>query len=454
MSNPWRSEARALLMLAMPMIAGNIAWSAIAATDLLLLGWLGTDAVAAGALAINLFSAMLIFGMGLVTAAAPLIAEERGRRRHSVRDVRRTVHQTLRAALIFAVPAWIILWQCEAILLAMGQDAHLAHKAGELMHGLQWALLPFLGFTTLRNFISALERPSWAVIIMLCAIPFNVLTGWVLIFGHLGLPALGIAGAGLASTLSSSFLFFTLLFVISRDRGFRRYRLLGRFWRRDRERLRAIWRLGLPIAVMLGLESTVFNASALLMGLIGKESLAAHAVSIQIISLLFMVPLGIGQAATVRVGLAQGRGDKAGVGRAGWLSLMTGIGFACVAAASLIAFPRWLIAIFLDTQDPANARTVALAITFLGVAGLFQLADATQAVGAGVLRGIRDTKIPMIFALVGYWIIGIGVGTFLAFPLHMGGLGIWIGLASGLGVVAALLVVRWTRREKLGILSH
>ncbi|BAV64288.1 MATE family efflux transporter [Sphingobium cloacae] len=454
MGHPWRSEARALLTLALPMIAGNIAWSAIAATDLLLLGWLGTDAVAAGALAINLFAAMLIFGMGLVTAAAPLIAEERGRRRHSVRDVRRTVHQTLRAALIFAIPAWLVLWQCEAILLAMGQDAHLARKAGELMHGLQWALLPFLGFSTLRNFISALERPSWAVIVMLCAIPFNVLVGWVLIFGHLGLPALGIAGAGLASTLSSSFLFFTLLFVIMYDRGFRRYRLLGRFWRRDSERLRAIWRLGLPIAVMLGLESAVFNASALLMGLIGKEPLAAHAVSIQIISLLFMVPLGIGQAATVRVGLAHGRGDKDGVGRSGWLSLMIGIAFACAAAASLILFPRWLIAIFLDTQDPANARTVALAIVFLGVAALFQLVDATQAVGAGVLRGIRDTKIPMIFALVGYWIIGIGVGTFLAFPMHMGGLGIWIGLASGLSVVAALLVARWAMRKKLGLLSR
>ncbi|SCW45576.1 multidrug resistance protein, MATE family [Sphingobium faniae] len=454
MTHAWRPEARALLTLALPMIAGNIAWSAIAATDLLLLGWLGTDAVAAGALAINLFAAMLIFGMGLVTAAAPLIAEERGRRRHSVRDVRRTVHQTLRAALIFAVPAWLILWQCEAILLAMGQDAHLAHMAGELMRGLQWALLPFLGFSTLRNFISALERPLWAVIIMFCAIPLNVLAGWVLIFGHLGMPALGIAGAGLASTLSSSFLFFALLLVLSRDRGFRRYRLLGQFWRRDRERLSAIWRLGLPIAVMLGLESAVFNASALLMGLIDKETLAAHAVAIQIASLLFMVPMGMGQAATVRVGLAQGRRDKAGVARSGWLSLAMGIGFACIAATTLIAFPRWLIAIFLDTQAPANARTVALAITFLGVAALFQLVDATQAVAAGVLRGIQDTKIPMLFALIGYWVIGLGVGTFLAFPLHMGGLGIWIGLASGLCVVAILLVMRWARREELGLLSH
>ena len=238
MSSPWRLEAGALIALALPMIAGNIAWSAIAATDLLLLGRIGAQAVAAGALAINLFHALLIFGMGLVTAASPLIATERGRRRHSVRDVRRTVHQTLRAALLFVIPAWAILWECESILLAMGQQPDLAHQAGELMRGLQWALLPFLGFTTLRNFIAALERPVWGLLVMMAAIPFNVLMGWALIFGHMGFPALGLHGAGLASTLSSCFLFLGLVAVILIDRRFRRYRLMGHFWTRDRERHR------------------------------------------------------------------------------------------------------------------------------------------------------------------------------------------------------------------------
>lgn len=339
MASPWRLEAGALTALALPMIAGNIAWAGIAATDLLLLGRLGAGAVASGALAINLFNALLIFGMGLVTAAAPLIATERGRRRHSVRDVRRTVHQTLRAAALFVLPAWALLWESEAILLMMGQEADLARQAGELMRGLQWALLPFLGFTTLRNFISALERPVWGLVIMVCAIPFNVLAGWALIFGHLGFPALGIFGAGIASSLSSSFLFFGLLSVILIDRRFRRYRLLGRFWNRDRERHRAVWALGLPIAITLGLETTVFNASAFLMGLIDRDSLAAHAVAIQIAALVFMVPMGIGQAATVRVGLAYGKRDRAGVGRAGWLALAIGTGFALMAAAMLIAFP-------------------------------------------------------------------------------------------------------------------
>ena len=452
--SPWRMEAGALVALALPMIAGNIAWAGIAATDLLLLGRLGTEAVAAGALAINLFNALLIFGMGLVTAAAPLIANARGRRRHSVRDVRRTVHQTLRAALFFVLPAWALLWQSEPILLALGQQPDLAHEAGRLMRGLQWALLPFLGFTTLRNFIAALERPVWGLIIMVCAIPFNLLAGWALIFGHLGFPALGLLGAGIASSLSSSFLFFGLLAILLIDRRFRRYRLLGGFWSRDRERHRAVWALGLPIAVTLGLETTVFNASAFLMGLIDRDSLAAHAVAIQIAALAFMVPLGIGQAATVRVGLAYGRKDAAAIRRAGWLALIVGTAFALSAAVLLIVFPRQLAGAFLDLHDPANARTAALAVSFLSVAALFQLVDSAQAVGAGVLRGLQDTTMPMIFALIGYWVIGIGVGTLLAFPLRMEGVGIWLGLASGLGAVALLLLLRWTMRDRLGLVPR
>lgn len=308
------------------------------------------------------------------------------------------------------------------------------------------------GFTTLRNFIAALERPVWGLVIMLAAIPINVVAGWALIFGHLGLPALGLFGAGLASTLSSCFLFFGLLAVILIDRRFRRYRLMGRFWTRDRDRRRQVWALGLPIAVTLGFETTVFNASAFLMGLIGRDSLAAHAVAIQIAALVFMVPMGVGQAATVRVGVAYGRRDHAAIGRAGWLALILGTGFACCAALLLIIAPRLVVSIFLDVADPANARTAALAVSFLAIAALFQLADSAQAVGAGVLRGLQDTRMPMIFALVGYWVVGIGVGAVLAFQFDLAGFGIWIGLACGLSVVAALLIGRWAMRTRLGLL--
>lgn len=453
MTNPWRTEARALILLAVPIIAGNVAWSGIAATDLWLLGRLGSDALAAGALALNLFHAFLIFGMGLVTAAAPLIASERGRKLHSVRDIRRTVRQTLWAAVIYVLPAWALLWRAEPILIAMGQDHALSAQAGQLMHGLQWALLPFLGFSTLRNYIAAVERPLWGLVMMVLAIPFNLLVGWALIFGKFGLPPLGLFGAGLASALSSTFLFVGLAAVVVIDRGFRRYHLFGRFWAPDWHRLRAVGAIGLPIAIMLGFETTVFNASAMLMGLINKESLAAHAVAIQIAALMFMVPMGIGQAATVRVGLHYGAGDVRAVGRAGWLALILGTGFAVATALLLLAIPYQMASAFLDMDDPSNARTAQLAVSFLSVAALFQLVDAAQAIGAGVLRGLQDTRVPMFIALAGYWLVGIGTGSFLAFPMKMEGVGIWLGLASGLGTVALLLLIRWIRRERLGLLK-
>lgn len=449
---PWRTEARALLSLSVPLIIGNLGWSAIAATDLLLLGHLGADAVAAGALGLNLYTAFLIFGIGLTTAASPLIASERGRRLHSVRDIRRSVRQTIWAGALICLPSWGLLWHSEEILVLLGQDPALAAGAARLMLSLQWALLPYLLFLVLRNYVAALERPIWGVIVTLATVPFNALAGWVLIFGHFGLPAMGLRGAGLASFLSAVFMALGMIAVVSLDRRFRRYQLFGRFWVPDWNRFRTVWRVGLPIAVTLALEVTVFNAAVFLMGLIGRASLAAHAIAIQIAALCFMVPMGIGQAATVRVGYAHGRGDGAAAGRAGWLALILGTAFALLSAALLIGAPRLLISGFIDVHAPANAEVTRLAVSFLAVAALFQLVDCAQAVGSGILRGLQDTRVPMIFAAVGYWVIGIGVGTLLAFPLGMGGVGIWLGLASGLGVVAVLLVWRWMRRERLGLL--
>lgn len=448
----WWIEARGLAALAGPLVAGNLAWVAIAATDLLLLSRLGPDAVAAGALALNLYNALLVAGMGLAAAAAPLIAAERGRRRHAVRDIRRTVRQTIWACLSFCLPCWAVLWQGRAILRLFGQDPALAGDAASLLHGLQWALPPYLCFVVLRNYTAALERPIWGVVVIAAAIPVNLLAGWALIFGHFGAPPLGLFGAGLAGTISALFMLLAMMAVVARDRHFRRYRLFGRWWAADRARLATVWRIGLPIAVTSTLEVSVFAAAAFLMGLIDRASLAAHAIAIQIATLTFMVPMGIGQAATVRVGLAYGRRDAAAIGRAGWIALIVGTGFAILSALVLIGAPRWLVSAFLDLADPRNAPVVAITVSFLAVAALFQLVDSAQVIGQGALRGLRDTRVPMVFAAVGYWVIGIGIGAILAFPLGWRGLGVWLGLASGLGVVAILLVWRWARRAALGLI--
>jgi MATE family multidrug resistance protein len=448
----WRTEMRATVLLALPLVFGNLAQSVIYATDLIWVGRISADALAAAALAVNLYTACMIFGMGLMTAASPMIASERGRRSNSVRDVRRTVRQSCWAAVTIAIPLWAVMWNGEAVLLLMDQDPALAAMAGQMLRWLQWGLLPFLFFLVLRNYIAALERPRWAVGVLVAGIPVNALLAWMLIFGRLGAPQMGLAGAGLASALTNLLLFLGLLAVVMTDRQFRRYRLIGRFWVADWPRYRAVWALGLPIAVTLTFEVTVFNAAVFLMGLIDKPSLAAHAIAIQIAAMAFMVPMGLAQAATVRVGFWHGRGDAAAVARAGWLSLGISLGFSIVAATILIGAPRLLIGVFLDLDDPANALVIRLAVSFLAIAALFQIVDGAQAVGAGVLRGLHDTRVPMLYAGLGYWVVGIGVGTLLAFPLGLRGIGIWLGLASGLAAVAVLMVLRWVRRDQLGLI--
>ncbi|HEX8191825.1 MAG TPA: MATE family efflux transporter [Allosphingosinicella sp.] len=448
---PWRDEARATLALAWPLILTNVAQALIHATDVVLLGWAGARTLAAATLGVNVYIAFLIFGMGLMTAAAPMLAQELGARRHSVRDVRRTVRQAMWAAVALVVPVWAIMWNTQMLLIAIGQDPELALGAQTFVRALMWGMLPYLFYLVLRSFISALERPIWSLIVGLVAVAYNALINYALIFGKFGLPALGLQGAGIGSASANLFMFMGLAAVILLDRRFRRYRLFGRFWRPDWERFRDVWRIGLPIAITLGLEVTVFNAAVFLMGRIGAESLAAHAVAIQIASLSFMVPLGLAQAVTVRVGLAKGRGDPDGITRAGWTAFILSVGFMSVMALLMISAPGSLVGFFLDPADPASAAVTRLAVSFIFVAALFQIFDGAQVVGAGMLRGLSDTRVPMFYALFGYWGVGLGSGVALGFGLGWEGVGIWTGLAIGLATVSLLMIGRWMRRGRLGL---
>lgn len=451
-SRLWRAEARATLALAMPLILTNVAQSLIHATDVVLLGWAGPRTLAAATLGINVYFAFLIFGMGLMTASAPMLARELGARRHSVRDVRRTVRQSMWAAVAICVPVWAILWNTRLLLVWLGQDPLLAADAQLFVRALMWGMLPYFFYLVLRSLISALERPLWSLWVGLFAVLFNALLNYGLIFGRFGLPALGLQGAGIGSACANFVMFAGLGLVVLLDRRFRRYRLFGRFWRADWDRFRSVWRLGLPIAVTLGLEVTIFNAAVFLMGLIGTESLAAHAIAIQIASLSFMVPLGLGQAVTVRVGLAFGRRDRAGIAFAGWTALALAVAFMGLMALVLVAAPELLVSAFLDPADPANGPVIRLAVSFLMVAALFQIFDGAQVVGAGMLRGLHDTRVPMLYAAFGYWVVGLLTGVGLAFGLGWEGVGLWTGLATGLAVVAVLMILRWTRRDRLGLI--
>jgi MATE family multidrug resistance protein len=277
---------------------------------------------------------------GAGAAPPPLRAPAPARKRHSVRDVRRTVRQGLWMALVIVVPIWVLLWNAEHILIAMGQEPKLAEQAGVYVRHLQWAVLPFYGYIVLRSFISALERPGWALAIMAIAVAANAIGNWLLVFGKWGFPEMGIAGSGLATSIASGMMFVGMALVVMFEKRFRRYRLFGRFWRADWPRFLALLKLGAPIAGILAFEVTIFNAAAFLMGLINAESLAAHAIAMQICAVTFMIPLGLGQAVTVRVGLAFGAKDRDGITRAGWTAYVLGVGFMALMALVMVLWPH------------------------------------------------------------------------------------------------------------------
>jgi len=444
----WWREVRAMVALAYPLVLTNLAQALIATTDVVLLGWAGAHALAAASLGVNLVNACVFFGTGLVSAAAPMIAQALGERSNAVRDVRRTVRLAMWVSVALAVPMWLLLWQAKPILLLFGQQPDLARDAVRLVHPMMIGLLPLFFYYVLRAFVSALEQPIWAFVIGAVAVVLNALLNYALIFGRFGLPPLGLFGAGLGSAVSNLFMFVGMALVVTRQRRFRRFHLFGNWWRADWARFRGLWRIGLPIAVTVGFEVTIFNCAVFLMGLIGTAELAAHAIAIQLAALCFMIPLGLAQAATVRVGLAFGRGDAAGVSHAGRAALAITMVVMALTATILLSLRTELVALFLEPHSLAERHVASLAVSFLGIAALFQFFDGAQAVGAGMLRGLQDTFVPMLLALVGYWIVGLGTAVVLAFWLGWGGLGVWIGLAAGLASVAVLMVGRWMLRAR------
>jgi MATE family multidrug resistance protein len=446
----WRDELRSTLALAWPLILANLTQQVIQATDVLLMGRLGATQLAAATLALNLTFTFNLLMLGLVIASSPMMASALGQRFNAVRDVRRTFRAGLWLIAAMLPPYWLLLWHVGDLMLGLGIAPDLASQGQTFLRAYMWCTAPWLLFQLLRNFVSALERPRIVLWLSMAGIGVNALLSWALIFGHFGLPPLGLLGGGLGSTLTWLAMCGALVLVVVLDRRFRRFHLFGHWWRFDRQRTFAMVRLGWPIGVTMALEMGVFALAAYFMGWIGAPTVAAHAVALQLASITFMVPLGLGQAATVRVGLALGRRDEAGITRSGWTAWVVGVGFMGTMALGMWIFSRQLVTVFL-ADVPANAMVIGLAVSFLKVAAAFQLVDGAQVIGAGMLRGLHDTRWPLIFALVGYWGVGLGIGAWLAFAADWKGVGIWVGLASGLAAVAVLMLARWILRDWIGL---
>lgn len=436
-------ELSETLKLAVPLALTQLGQIAMMTTDIAMIGRLGSEAMAAAALAHTVFFVSFTFGMGLVSAVAPLAAQAYGARNPHL--IRRSLRVGMWAALLMSLPMMALLFRGEPILLMLGQAPASAKLAQQYLLGLAWGMLPALWFMAIRGFMSAVHRPEPILWITLAAIPANAALVYVLMYGAFGLPQLGLFGVGLASSIVNLATFLAGLWFATRRRPFRKYHVLGHFWRVDWPLMRQLVVIGAPISTAFLLEYGLFGAAGLLMGVISTTALAAHQIALQVAAILYMVPFGIGMAATVRVGHAVGRGDAGGVRRAGYIAIWLGIVLAAVLTLAVIISRFAIAEVFLGESTDAAA---ILSATLLLVGSTLFIADAIQTVVAGSLRGMSDTRIPLLFATLSYWLIGFPCAWWLGFHTPLGAAGVWVGLSVGTAVYAVLLLLRFHRMTK------
>ncbi len=447
--NSWSSHFRASLALGLPLIGTQLAQMGINFVDLVMLGWLGVDDLAASVLATTLFFIVLVAGFGLAQAAMPLVAQAMGE--GDTRSIRRAVRMGLWVCGIYGALLMPVLWFAEPILILLGQDPDLSARASEYVRIIQWSVFPILLVATLRSYLSAMELMRVILFVTLMSLGLNALFNWMFIFGNFGAPRLELAGAALASLITNIISAVVIVIYVIRTPLTQQHEIFVRFLQPDWEAFRRVVRLGIPIALSILAEVSMFSVAAVFMGWIGTIELAAHGIVLQLASISFMIPLSFSQVATIRIGHAVGRKDREGLSRAGIAVFVLGVGFALFAAMCFLLFPAPLISIYLDTENVDAKEIITYGIPLLALAAAFQIGDSLQVIGQAGLRGLQDTKVPMYIAVYSYWFVGMPAAYLLAFTAGFGGEGIWMGLALGLTVAAIFMCARYYFRDKLGL---
>ncbi|HEY4113692.1 MAG TPA: MATE family efflux transporter [Rhizomicrobium sp.] len=438
----WIAEARELLKLAGPLALTQLAQMAISVTDTLMLGRFSKEALAGAVLGNTLFYFTWIFASGQTAAVAPLIAHALGADPNDTRNVRLVTRMGFWAVLILSVPLVIFLMFAKSILLLLGQEPALADAASRFVVPLSLGLPFSLCFQVLRSYATALSRPNSALVVMLFTIVFNAVGDYILIFGHFGAPRLGLMGSGIASAGSLVFSFAVMALVVRSKQTLSRCHVFREAWRPDWSRLAEIYRLGMPIGITMLFEATLFFSANFIMGTFGVAAVAAHAIAMSVPSVTFMVPLGIGMAATVRVGLAAGARDGEAVRRAGYSAMIVAAAFMAVCTVLIFVFTFQIAALYLP-PSAVNLPVLLLAVSFLQWAGAFQVFDGLQVVAALSLRGLKDARMPMWLAGASYWLVGFPTCIWLGKGLHMQGVGVWMGLSLALVAAAAVMCGRF-----------
>jgi multidrug resistance protein, MATE family len=425
-----------MLALAGPVVLGELGWIAMGIVDTLMVGRLGAEAIGAAGIGTNTFFAIAVFGMGLLLGLDTVVSQSFGAGR--LDECHRWLVHGVFLALVLAVPITLLVWLLVWSLDSWGLDPRVLPLTRDYLSVVGWSLLPLLLYAAFRRYLQATNIVRPVMFALVSANLINAFVNWILIFGKLGAPAMGVRGSAWATVAARIYLaLFLLGAIVSRERHSAAWRPLGI----EIARLRRLISLGFPAASQITLEVGVFATATALAGRLAPASLAAHQISLNLAAATFMVPYGVSSAGAVRVGQAVGRGEPEGVAHAGWTALALGVGFMVLAATAFVSVPRTLLGAF--TTD---AAVIGVGVSVLLMAAVFQIFDGAQGVLTGVLRGLGDTRSPMLWNLAGHWLFGLPVGYILCFGLGFGVVGLWTGLSIGLILVAIALMTVWRRR--------
>lgn len=438
------AHARALLVLGVPLVGSHLAQMLLHVVDTVILGWYGVAELAAVVIGSSSFFVVFILGSGFAQAVMPMVAQALGRGDET--EVRRATRMGLWLSILFGLVSYPLFWWSGQIMLALGQKPEVAGFAQDFLRVAGLGILPALVVMTLKSHLAALERTQVVLWVTVAAVFLNAGLCYPLVFGRWGLPELGVAGAGVASLTVQVFTMLALVAYAGWLPELRRFHLFQRFWRPDWHAFAGVFRLGLPIGLTSLAESGLFQASAIMMGWIGTVELAAHGIAMQVVSMGFMVHLGLANATTVRTGRLAGAGDWGNLRRGGVVAIALSVLVALLQMALYVGLPQPVISLFIDLSSAEAPQILLIGTTLLALAAAFQLLDGAQVMALGLLRGVQDTRAPMWLAAFSYWGIGIPASYLLAFKAGFGAAGLWSGLVIGLAFASALLMARfWLR---------
>lgn len=442
-NNKLKHQIYVTLTFALPLIGSNLAQSSKHVVDALMLGRYGVDELAAGVLGGTVFLITFIVGSGFAMAAIPLAAAARGS--GLTWKVRRVVRMSFWLSTIYWLLLFVPLHFIEQFLLLLGQDPEIAQLSGDYMSVALWAVFPAIVVMVIKSFFMALGKPKIILWSTIGGALINVPANYAFIFGNFGAPELGVKGAAYATIAAHGFTLLVMIIYLLSERTCRSYSLLQRIWRPEWKIFIHVFRLGWPISVTLTSEIGLFAASSIMMGWIGTASLAAHGIVLETAALVFMIYLGFANAATTQIGFAVGSRDKDSLVLAANAAFFLTTAIVIVVVIIFISIPETLVQAFLNQSEDVS-EVLAVGINLVYMAAAFQIADALQVVALGLLRGLSDTRIPMVIAAVSYAFIGLPISYFLGIVVGLEGIGVWFGLLAGLGAAAILLMHRFRRK--------